>query len=64
MDDEQRQPQSARDRRIGNLVLLGCLAAVVGIGLWLVFALDQHRKLDDCFTQRRRDCVPLDIQPR
>jgi hypothetical protein len=62
--DEPAEPESARNRRNGNLILLVCFAAIVGAGLWLISALDQHRKLDDCLTQGQRNCVPVDAQPR
>jgi len=61
---ELSEPQPARGRGNGNLILLVGFAAIVGIGLWLISALDRHRKLDDCMTQGQRNCVPVDTQPR
>ncbi len=37
---------------------------VVGIGIWLVNAMVDHRKLDDCLATGRRNCAPIDTPAR
>jgi hypothetical protein len=44
-----------------NVVLLVLFVAVVGTGIWLVSALLDARKADDCITQGRRDCAPITV---
>ena len=44
---------------LSNLVLLGVFVAVIGIGVWLVNALLDARKADECMTQRARNCSPI-----
>jgi hypothetical protein len=62
--NEPADPETVRERRNGNLILLVCFAAVVGAGLWLISALDQHRKIDDCASQGQRNCVPVEVPGR
>jgi hypothetical protein len=52
------------DRRTANLILLGIFLAIVGIGAWLVFALDNARKADNCMSQGRRNCAPIEVPSR
>ena len=52
------------ERRRGNIVLLVLFAVIVGIGVWLVNALVDARRIDDCIAQRRANCVPIEAPPR
>jgi hypothetical protein len=67
---QERQPppqddtEDEHDRRVSNVVLLVFFAAVVGAGIWLVNAMIDHRKLDDCVAQGRRNCAPIDVPAR
>jgi len=38
-------------------------AVIVGIGVWLVNALVDARKADECIAQGRRNCNPIDAPP-
>jgi len=62
---EHRKANLARGREredsLGNLVLLGLFVACVGVGIWLVNALLDARKADECMGQRRRDCSPISV---
>ena len=49
-----------RDRRVTNVILLVAFAAVIGAGIWLVNAMVDQRRLDDCVAQRRRNRAPID----
>lgn len=51
------------DRRITNIVIGLFVAAVVGIGIWLVDALLEQRRMDDCAAQGRRNCAPVTLPP-
>ncbi len=54
-DDEEDES----DRRTNNIVIGMFVAAVIGIGIWLVDALLEQRRLDDCAAQGRRTCAPV-----
>lgn len=55
---------SEAERRRANVVLLVFFAVVVGIGIWLVNALVDARRADDCIAQRRPNCNPIEAPPR
>jgi hypothetical protein len=49
-------------RRTTNLVLVAFFLIVIGAGYWLVDAMLEQRKADNCAAQGRRNCgtvVPL-----
>ena len=56
-DDEDES-----DRGGANIVIAVCVVLVIGIGIWLVNALLEQRRLDNCAAQGRRNCVPADRQ--
>ena len=66
--DEPIQPRTRaeedRERRTTNIVLLLIFAAVVGIGIWLANAMLDARRADECITQGRRNCAPIDTPQR
>jgi hypothetical protein len=62
--DERKKSVGEDDAAEGgtnsNAVLLILFLAVVGIGIWLVSALLDARKADECMTQRLRNCTPIE----
>ena len=58
-NNQASRRRDANGGATGNIVLLLGFLAVVGIGVWLVNALLDARKADECMTQRRRDCTPI-----
>ena len=70
MDDRppQRQepeaPETDAERRRTNIYLVLFAALVIGIGVWLVNALVDARKADECISSGRRNCVLKDVTPR
>ncbi len=56
--------ETEAERRRANIVLLVFFAVIVGIGVWLVNALVDARRIDDCIAQRRPNCMPVDVPPR
>jgi hypothetical protein len=50
--------ETARERRIANVVLLLFLVLIVGGGIWLANAMFEQRRLDDCMAQGGRNCAP------
>ena len=72
MDDQQKQSDDRaearraedRERTITNIVLLVIFAALVGIGVWLSNAMLDARRADECISQGRRNCNPIEVPPR
>jgi hypothetical protein len=59
-----RSAENESERRIGNLILLAIFVVIVGVGVWLVFSLDDARNADNCISQGRRNCAPIDVPQR
>jgi hypothetical protein len=59
-DDEEDE----RDRRTANIFLLAAAILVVGGGIWLVNAIVDARKSEECFESGRRNCNPIDVPDR
>jgi hypothetical protein len=66
MSDPQQSPpddeQDERDRRVTNIFLLVAGILVVGGGVWLVNALVDARKAEECFESGRRNCNPIAVE--
>jgi hypothetical protein len=70
MNEPERGPQESAEieteseRTRNNVVLLVFFLVIVGIGAWLVNALVDARKADECISQGRRNCAPIDVHAR
>ena len=59
-DDQETESE----RRTANIILLaGALIIVIG-GIWLVNAMVDARKSEECFESGRRNCNPIDVPAR
>jgi hypothetical protein len=56
-DDEETESE----RRTFNIVLLVAAVLLVGGGIWLVNALVDARKAEECFESGRRNCNPVSV---
>lgn len=66
---DQRRPsdddeESENERRATNLFLLGAAVLVVVGGIWLVNAMIDSRKSEECMESGRRNCNPLSVPAR
>lgn len=61
MSDEPPSRASERDRAIGNIILLVIFVLLLGGGIWIVNVMLDQRKLQDCVSQGRRNCAPIDV---
>jgi hypothetical protein len=66
--DAQKQPddedEDEHDRRATNILLLIAGIVVVGGGIWLVNAMVDARKTQQCFESGRRNCNPISVPDR
>ena len=60
-DDEV---ESDADRRKANLIILGVAVLLIGGGIWLVNALVDARKAEECMESGRRNCAPIEAPAR
>lgn len=49
-------PPENGNRNVENALLLGFFVAVVAAGIWLLTAMAELRKTQDCAAQGRRNC--------
>jgi cytoskeletal protein RodZ len=63
MDKGRPEKESDAARRSGNLVLLVFFVIIVAIGVWLVNAMVDARRIDDCISQNLRNCNPIEVPP-
>jgi len=64
MDEGRSEKERDAERRSGNLMLLVIFVVIVGIGLWLVNALFETRRIDDCIAQRASNCNSIEVPPQ
>jgi hypothetical protein len=58
---EPEEPETEAERRRANIILLGAAVVLVILGVWLVNALVDARKSEECFESGRRNCNPVDV---
>ena len=56
--------ESENERRRTNIILLVGAILIVGGGIWLVNALVDARKSEECFESGRRNCAPIEMPER
>ncbi len=66
MTDPQRDDddETEADRRKANIILLIAAVILVGGGLWLVNALIDARKAEECLESGRRNCDTVTLPAR
>jgi hypothetical protein len=57
-DDEER------DRTATNIFLIVGFVVLVGGGIWLANAMVNARKIDNCLSSGRRNCIPIEAPAR
>jgi hypothetical protein len=60
-DDE---PETEAERRRTNIILAVVAVVLIGAGIWLVNALIDARKAQQCFESGRRNCAPIETPDR
>jgi hypothetical protein len=59
-DDEETEA----DRRTANIILLVGAVVLIGGGIWLVNAMLDARRADECMSSGRRNCNPIELPAR
>jgi hypothetical protein len=63
MTEPEPEPDD-ENRTLVNLVLAGFFIVLVAGGIWLVDAMLDARRADECMSSGRRNCIPLDVPAR
>jgi cytoskeletal protein RodZ len=77
MADEPQEPQEpprsseaedrdrkAREHQQANIMLLVGAVVFIAIGVWLVNAMLDARRADECMSSGRRNCAPIETPQR
>jgi hypothetical protein len=52
-------PETERERRLGNLLIVGIVVVIIAAALWLGQALIDARRADECMSSGRPNCTPV-----
>jgi len=63
-DGAQEPHEGGGSRNIENAVMFGFFALLVGAGIWLLGAMADIRKVQDCAAQGRRNCATVEVPER
>jgi hypothetical protein len=58
-DPNRDDDETDADRRTANIILLVGAAVLIGGGIWLVNAMLDARRADECMSSGRRNCNPI-----
>lgn len=62
--NEPKHEDDEADRTMTNIVLAVGFLVLVGCGIWLVNAMLEARRADECMSSGRRNCDPIEVKPQ
>jgi hypothetical protein len=64
MNKPPTEEEDERDRRATNIFLLVAAGIFIAVGIWLVNAMVDARKTEECLESGRRNCNPIEVPDR
>jgi hypothetical protein len=61
MTERDPDEETDADRRNANIVLVVGFLILVGSGIWIINAMLEARKADECMSSGRRNCNPIEV---
>jgi hypothetical protein len=61
--DDDDAPETPRERLAINVGIVVFVVLLIGAGLWLVNAMSDARRADECLSAGRRNCAPVQVPP-
>jgi hypothetical protein len=58
-DPNRDDDETDADRRTANIILLAGAVVLIAGGIWLVNAMLDARRADECMSSGRRNCNPI-----
>jgi hypothetical protein len=55
--DPDDAPETERERRLTNILIVGFVLFVIAAGFWLGNAMLEARRADECLSSGRRNCT-------
>ncbi len=62
--EKPTEEEGERDRRATNIFLLVAAGIFIAVGIWLVNAMVDSRKTEECLESGRRNCNPIEVPNR
>jgi len=63
-DPNRDNEETDGDRRTANIILLVGAVVLIAGGIWLVNAMLDARRADECMSSGRRNCNPITVPVR
>ncbi|MGY3527739.1 hypothetical protein ACVISU_000507 [Bradyrhizobium sp. USDA 4452] len=63
-DGRQQPPEDEDSRSVENAVMFGFFVVLVAAAIWLLGAMADIRKVQDCAAQGRRNCATVEVPER
>jgi hypothetical protein len=63
-DPNRDDDETDADRRTANIILLAGAVVLIAGGIWLVNAMLDARRADECMSSGRRNCNPIAVPVR
>ncbi len=63
-DGRQQPPEDEGGRSVENAVMFGFFVVLVAAAIWLLGAMADIRKVQDCAAQGRRNCATVEVPER
>ena len=63
-DPNRDDDETDADRRTANIILLVGAVVLIAGGIWLVNAMLDARRADECMSSGRRNCNPIEVPAR
>jgi len=63
-DPNRDDDETDADRRTANIILLVGAVVLIAGGIWLVNAMLDARRADECMSSGRRNCNPITVPVR
>lgn len=60
----QQPPEDEGSRSVENAVMFGFFVVLVAAAIWLLGAMADIRKVQDCAAQGRRNCATVEVPER
>ncbi|GKQ51216.1 hypothetical protein [Bradyrhizobium sp. Ce-3] len=63
-DGQREPPEDEGSRSMENAVMFGFFVVLVAAAIWLLGAMADIRKVQDCAAQGRRNCATVEVPER
>lgn len=59
--DREEEPVNYARRMLMNVIAIGVVTVLIGVGVWLADIIAQMERDQDCVLQGRHNCAPIEV---